>query len=114
MSEPISMYVPAALVGALSVPLALKLVPPNRIYGVRTPQTLASREVWFRVNRVAGFALIVAVGMAMCVYLAEPEWASGRSFLGVLALIVPVVPQPIGGSNPSSFLCQELSLIAII
>jgi uncharacterized membrane protein len=83
--------VPAALIAALSVPLALKLVPPNRVYGVRTSQTLANREVWFRVNRVAGFALIVAAGTAMCFYLAEPELASGRSFLGVLALIVPVI-----------------------
>ena len=48
---PISMYVSTAVIAAVSVPLVLKLVPPNRVYGVRTSQTLASREVWFRVNR---------------------------------------------------------------
>jgi uncharacterized membrane protein len=85
------MYIPAALVAALAVPLALKLVPPNRLYGFRTAATLADREVWFRVNRVAGFALLVAAGTAMCFYLAMPELASGSSFLGVLALVVPVV-----------------------
>jgi uncharacterized membrane protein len=91
MTEPFSMYVPAALIAALSVPLALRLTPPNRVYGFRSSQTLTSREVWFRVNRVAGFALIVAAGTATCIYLAKPELASGRSFLGLLALIVPII-----------------------
>ena len=91
MAGPISMYVPAALIAALSAPLVLNLIPPNRIYGVRTLQTLGNRAVWFRVNRVAGVALMAAVGIAIGFYLAEPELASGRSFLGVLALIVPVL-----------------------
>ena len=91
MTEPISMYVPAALIAALAVPLVLKRVPPNRIYGVRTSKTLSDREIWFRVNRVAGLALIMAVSATLCLYLLEPELASGRSFLGVLALIVPVI-----------------------
>ena len=90
MTEPISMYVPAALIAALAVPLILKLVPPNRFYGFRTAQTLSDRENWFRINRVAGFALFLAVVATMCVYHIQPELASGRSFLGVLALIVPV------------------------
>jgi uncharacterized membrane protein len=91
MAGPISMFVPAALIAVLCLPLALKWVPPNRFYGIRTAQTLASREVWFRVNRVAGFALLVAAAISMCAYLLEPELASGRSFLGVLILIVPVI-----------------------
>lgn len=31
------------LIGA---PLALKLVPPNPVYGFRTPATLASAAIW--------------------------------------------------------------------
>ena len=85
------MYVPAALIAVLSLPLALGLIPPNRVYGFRTARTLASREVWFRVNRVAGSALIVAVAVAICFYLANPDLASGRSLPGVFALVVPVV-----------------------
>ena len=85
------MYVPVVLIAALSIPLALKLVPPNRLYGVRTAQTLADRQAWFQVNRFAGFALIVAAATAMCFYIADPELASGRSLAGVLALIVPVM-----------------------
>lgn len=85
------MFVPAALIAAFSVPLALRMVPPNRFYGFRTAQTLGDRAVWFRVNRLAGWALLVAVSLTTCLYLSEPEWASGRSFTGVMALVLPVL-----------------------
>lgn len=85
------MFVPAALIAILAVPLALRLVPPNRFYGFRTAQTLANRDVWFRVNRVAGWALIIADAATTSLYLSKPELASGRSLMGVLALIVPVL-----------------------
>lgn len=91
MSGPLSMFVPAALLGALSVPLALRIVPPNRYYGFRTALTLANREAWFQVNRVAGLAILVAVCVTTCLYLSKPELASGRSFLGVLALVLPLL-----------------------
>ncbi len=85
------MFLPAALIAVLALPLAMKLVPPNRIYGFRTAQTLANREVWFRVNRVAGWALLVADTATTCLYLSQPELASGRSLVGVLALVLPLL-----------------------
>src|SRR5512141_1280169 len=91
MTEPFSLFVPATLIAAFSAPLALKLVPPNRFYGIRTEQTLADRDVWFRVNRVGGFALLLAAATTLCTFILMPEVASGRSFLGVLTLIVPVI-----------------------
>ena len=91
MAEPISLFVPATLIVVLSAPLALKLVPPNRFYGIRTAQTLADRDVWFRVNRVGGFALLAAGAATLCAFYLKPELSSGRSFLGVLTLIVPVI-----------------------
>lgn len=81
MAESISMYVPTAIIAAISVPIVLKLVPPNRVYGVRTSQTLAIREVWFRVNLVTGFALIAAAGTAKCFYIGEPAIGSGQRVL---------------------------------
>jgi uncharacterized membrane protein len=91
MAGPISMYVPVTIITVFAVPLALKLVPPNRLYGIRTAQTLSNRDIWFRVNRVAGFARILAAGITMSLYWLMPELASGRSSLGVLALVVPVI-----------------------
>ena len=42
------------LVAVLGVPLGLKLIPPNPIYGVRTRRTLSDESAWFEVNRVGG------------------------------------------------------------
>ena len=67
------------------------IVPPNRVYGFRTRQTLGSRELWFRANRFAGWALFIAAGASTAVYIAAPEYASGRSIAGLVIFVVPLV-----------------------
>ena len=45
---------------ALGVPLALRLVPRNWLYGLRVPATLTSSdEVWYRQNRIAGVTMVL-------------------------------------------------------
>ena len=44
----------------ISIPLILKLVPPNGIYGFRIPATQASRAIWYPANAFMGWALSVA------------------------------------------------------
>ena len=57
------------LLVALSVPLALSLIPPNPVYGLRTNATCSSRAVWFAANRfvgrlgVAGGTLLAIAGL---------------------------------------------------
>lgn len=68
----------------------LGVVPPNRFYGFRTRRTLASRDLWFRANRVGGFAFFLAAAASMLVFSVEPEYASGRSFAGLLAFALPL------------------------
>jgi len=68
----------------------LKLVPPNGAYGFRTQQTLADPELWFRANRFAGCALFIASGASAVIFAAQPEYASGRSFAGLIVLLVPL------------------------
>lgn len=48
----------------VSVPLLLRLVPPNRIYGFRVPSTLRNRSVWYDANARAGWQLCL-VGVVM-------------------------------------------------
>jgi hypothetical protein len=48
------------LIIALAIPTILELVPRNRIYGFRTPYTMSSDAVWYRANRLSGFAFLVA------------------------------------------------------
>ena len=42
------------LIALVCVPLALEMMGPNPIYGVRTSASLASQEVWYRANFYAG------------------------------------------------------------
>ena len=49
----------------ISLPLMLKLVPPNRWYGFRTRKTLSNAEVWYEANYKGGVGLIVASVIAL-------------------------------------------------
>ena len=85
----IPLLVPCAIVAVGSVPLMLKLVPPNGFYGFRTPQTLANRDLWFRANRFAGCALFVAAGTSAAILTIIPEREEG--LVGLAIFIVPLV-----------------------
>ncbi len=74
-----------------SIPLILSVVPPNRVYGFRTRQTLKNRELWFRANRFAGSVFFIASGVSAGVFAIHPEYASGRSFTGLVVFVVPLV-----------------------
>lgn len=64
--------VPAALLAAVSLPLALGLVPRNRWYGVRTRATLADDRVWQRANRIGGLAVLAASALYGLVAMGLP------------------------------------------
>jgi uncharacterized membrane protein len=51
--------VPAILILVLALPLILGLITPNRGYGIRTPKTMSNAEIWYRVNRVGGWMLLL-------------------------------------------------------
>jgi uncharacterized membrane protein len=53
-------FLPSVIIGLVSVPLILGLIPRNRIYGVRTRKSLSDDNVWYPVNRLAGFLLLAA------------------------------------------------------
>jgi SdpI/YhfL family protein len=92
---------PALMLG-LGIPLALRLVPPNRFYGYRTGPTFASTEAWYQINFATGVALIAAgVLSGLCVLLLsqgvlalkpESRFIVGLSVTGGLTLLclVPV------------------------
>ena len=91
-----------ALIFALGIPLALKLVPPNRFYGFRTSTTFSSLEAWYQINFATGLALIAAglVGGLLALLLSqemislkpEPRYITGILLAAVVMLtfLVPV------------------------
>jgi hypothetical protein len=46
---------------ALGLPLILRIVPRNWLYGMRSPRTLwTTEEIWYRQNVITGVALVLA------------------------------------------------------
>jgi hypothetical protein len=87
---------PAMLLGVVALPLVLGVLPRNRLYGVRTQRTLSDDRVWYRVNRVAGLALLVSSGVYGAVAALRPyDRLAADNFttwgLHLAAFVVPVI-----------------------
>lgn len=52
----------------IAFPLVLGWVKPNPWYGVRTPKTRSSPEIWYRANRMGGIYLTVATLIALLLW----------------------------------------------
>lgn len=76
-------YVLPALLVIAAIPMILGKVPPNRVYGFRTPKTLSSPEIWYPANRIAGWWTIAAGVSAICLNLMV-WWTHPDSPRGVL------------------------------
>ena len=87
MSASTSFLVACGVIAAVSVPLILGAVPPNRWYGFRTTRTLSNEKLWFRANHFAGWAFLAAAGTTAAVLVLAPEMASGY---GALVLAVSI------------------------
>ena len=48
------------MLAALGVPMLLGRVPPNSLYGFRTPATVGEPALWYPANRYAGRRMIEA------------------------------------------------------
>lgn len=63
------------LTAITGVPLILKLIPPNDVYGFHTEKALSRAEIWFEVNRFAGWALVGAASLtALAVMIWSGTW----------------------------------------
>jgi hypothetical protein len=81
MVLPLMAWILPALLALIAVPMVLEKVPPNWIYGFRTPKTLSSPDIWYPANRAAGWYMIAASALAMLLNLAvwwmHPDWDVG-------------------------------------
>jgi SdpI/YfhL protein family len=72
----------------ISVPLVLRMVPPNGAYGFRTGLTQSSSAIWYPVNAFMGWALIVAAVISAILLLILP--ATVKRWLLWATFLVPV------------------------
>lgn len=84
LSQPF--IIPAGIFLSLALPLILGLIPPNRVYGVRTTETLADERLWYPVNRYAGWTLVLSSLVYLGVAWLLPSSAGGETDLGRWAL----------------------------
>ncbi|HEX6881653.1 MAG TPA: SdpI family protein [Terriglobales bacterium] len=49
----------------ISIPLVMRIVPQNRLYGFRTRRTLSDERVWYEANYMGGKNLIIASVLAL-------------------------------------------------
>jgi uncharacterized membrane protein len=88
-----------ALIAVLSVPLALRLIKPNLIYGFRTPRTLSSPDIWYPANVFAGRALLLA-----SVISGAGFWLAPAAILGRTETVLAILLVPIGSALAASLL----------
>jgi uncharacterized membrane protein len=62
-----------------AVPLVFGWVTPNSYYGFRNDRTRKSRELWYRANRIAGIAIIVAMSLCIVLEFTVPALRSTRA-----------------------------------
>lgn len=75
-----------ALIAAFSVPLILRRVPPNELYGLRTPRTKSNPAVWYPANVFAGWAMTIAAAISTMLVFALP-WDAELWLLPVIVLV---------------------------
>lgn len=69
----------------ISIPLILRVVPPNGVYGFRIAATQASRAIWYPANAFMGWALLVAAVVSATLLIVLPgtvkRWVLLATFL---------------------------------
>jgi uncharacterized membrane protein len=94
------LYIASGIVLALlAIPTILRWIPPNGIYGFRVGATLQNRELWYDVNRYAGWRLLVvglvivvaAVGLARIPGITIDAYALACLAVFALALAAAVI-----------------------
>jgi uncharacterized membrane protein len=93
-----------ALFIALSIPLVLRKVGPNVVYGYRTRATLGDEELWYAANEYFGGRFIVAslVSAAAAWYVSRSGLLSADTFLPVSVVLLGA-PVLIAGILTSRF-----------
>lgn len=88
-------YGAPVVVALVGVPLALGKIPPNGIYGFRTPKTRSSESIWYPANRFAGWALMAAGLAALCgnliVLQMHPDWPMPLAIRWISGILVGTI-----------------------
>ncbi|HET9328871.1 MAG TPA: SdpI family protein [Candidatus Eisenbacteria bacterium] len=100
-----------ALMVALAIPLILRRVRPNAIYGLRVPATFADEEVWYEANAWCGRDMVVlgsALVILPLVIAFLPISETAFAVFGVaLGLVGPIVMAVVGWRRANRLLREK-------
>ena len=86
-----------AIIALVAIPLAMRLIPPNPVYGVRTRRTAENPSLWYNVNAVGGQLILVACGLgAIILMMYQGTWL--RSFWVQLIFFVIFIGGAVGAT----------------
>ena len=74
---------------AAGIPMWLRRVPPNALYGVRFASTLSDEQIWYEINARRGRNL-VGIGAGYLALLAA-AFLFGRSWIMALRVLAPAI-----------------------
>jgi hypothetical protein len=80
-----------AFLAILALPLLLRLIGPNRLYGFRTLATLSNPELWYAANAFAGGALLVAAAVSAAFVWLRRAWFDLGVFTDLGAVVLPAI-----------------------
>jgi uncharacterized membrane protein len=88
MDTQIFLLMVSAVVFVLCIPLVLKLVPPNRLYGFRTCKTLSSPDIWYPANVFSGYALMLAAAVTALIISCVPQVSELQAAAILVVLLI--------------------------
>jgi uncharacterized membrane protein len=87
-------FISALLLIAVGIPLWLRRVPPNPLYGARFRSTLSDEAVWYEINARAGRNLVGIGAMYLALLIVALVFA--RSWSMPIRLLGPTVILVVG------------------
>jgi uncharacterized membrane protein len=85
----------SALLAVIAIPLALRWIPRNIVYGFRTRTTMANDATWYEANAYFGRALLISTlcgaFLAYVIYLVRPFSPTVFLPVSVLVLVAPTL-----------------------
>jgi uncharacterized membrane protein len=88
MDAQVFLLMVSAVVFVLCIPLVLKLVPPNRLYGFRNRKTLSRPDIWYPANGFAGYALMLAAAVTALIISCVPQVSELRAAAILVVLLI--------------------------
>ncbi len=91
----ITVLVCSAVCSFVSIPLILRRVPRNPVYGYRTRATLGDDKIWYEANVYFGVRFLITSILSACIAVVLHEWQgfSPATYLKVSIVLIaaPVV-----------------------